>query len=92
MPLSSITDALAQYNANIPWFGSQAAATAALEAIQFLLINRAQRMGDHGQDLNYESLNTEKAALEKFLGATAPRAFGRSRVNRARFGGTAGIG
>lgn len=87
MALSSISAALAQYNASIPWHVSQATATAALEAVQYLLVNRAQRAGDRGSELNYESLEKEKEALEKFLGATAPRAFGRSRLNPAIFRG-----
>lgn len=90
-PLASIPAALAQYNANIPWHTSQAAATAALEAIQYLLINRAQKMGDHGSEINYESLTSVKNDIQQFLGATAPRAFGRSRTNTARFCGRSSI-
>lgn len=86
MALASIDDALAQYNANIPWYLSQAAAQACLEAVQYLLINRAQKQGDRGSEMNYESLAKEKTAIETFLGAAAPRAFGRSRINVARFG------
>jgi hypothetical protein len=77
--LTTPAGALAQYNANLSWQSSEASATAALEAVRFLLLNRAQVQADMGSSLNYASLESEKAALEKFLGATAPRAFGRSR-------------
>lgn len=86
MALASIQAALAQYNANIPWHVSKSAAMAALEAVQYLLINRPQHGSDQGADMNFESLAGEKASLEKFLGATAPRAFGRSRRVSASFG------
>lgn len=87
MALSSITDALTQYNANLSWQTSQSSAAAALEAVRFLLVNRAQQSGDQGSTLNYESLQKESEKLEKFLGATSPRAFGRSRRVTAAFGG-----
>lgn len=79
MSLSSVSDALAQYNANLSWQTSQASAMLALEAIRFLLANRPQRMDDQGSSINYESLQTQATKLETFLGATAPRTFGRSR-------------
>lgn len=85
MALASISDALAQYNANLSWQNSLASAQLALEAIRFLLVNRAEKMADQGSTIDFASLNTEKAALEKFLGATSPRAFGRKRTLRAEF-------
>jgi hypothetical protein len=91
MALSSITDAINQYNANLAWNTDPAQAQLALQAVRYLLINRAQIMDDQGQKLSFESLRDEKAALEKFLGATSPRAFGRSRVNGARFCGRGGV-
>jgi len=86
-PFTSVADALAQYNANLSWQTSIASATAALEAVRYLLINRAQKFDDRGQQMMFESLNTEKTALETFLGAKTPRAFGRSRTVRQRFAG-----
>lgn len=80
MALSTIADALAQYNANLGWQTSRATAELALEAVRFLLVNRAQRMDDQGSSLNFESLADEKASIEKFLGATSSRAFGRRRT------------
>ena len=86
MALSSVQAALNQYNANAQWHLSQASATLALEAVRYLLINRAQKGGSQGDELSFESLTNEKAALEKFLGATAPRSFGRRRIVSASFG------
>jgi len=91
MSLATISDAITQYNANLGWNTSQASAQLALEAVQFLLINRAQKLDDRGSAINFESLQTEKAALEKFLGATAPRSFGRSRTCHASFSGRESI-
>lgn len=88
MSLSTIDDALTQFNANANWYGSQASAALRLEAIEFLLINRAQRLDDAGSSINYESMGTMATELRKFLGAGAPRAFGRSRrVGPAYCGG-----
>lgn len=85
MALACIDDALTQYNANIPWSGSIGAARSCLEAVQYLLINRVQSINDKNIEARYESLLDEKHALEKFLGATSPRSFGRSRRNIATF-------
>lgn len=79
MALATVSDALNQYNANLAWQSSRASAESALEAVRFLLVNRGQMVEDQGSRVNFESLTTEKAALEKFLGATSARAFGRSR-------------
>jgi hypothetical protein len=85
MALASIQAALDQYNANLSWQLSASAAQAALEAVRYLLMNRPQKQADQGSELNYESLAIESRKLETFLGVSAPRAFGRSRVNVARF-------
>lgn len=90
--ISSVADALAQYNANLGWQASQSSASLALEAVRFLLVNRAQRLDDQGSTLNFESLASEKTALEKFLGATIPRAFSRRRRVNADFGSRESIG
>lgn len=83
--MTNIGDALAQYNAALPWQSSQAAAQSALDAVRYLLIFRAQHLSDAGMQFSYETLLSEKQALEKFLGATVPRAMGRSRRNTASF-------
>ena len=81
----NIGDALTQYNAALPWQASPAAAQSALDAVRYLLLFRAQHLSDAGMQFSYETLLAEKKALERFLGATAPRAFGRSRRNTASF-------
>ena len=81
MALTDIASALAQYTASLPWQASQAAAESALDAVRFLLVNRAQHLGDSGFAMSYETLKAEKESLEKFLGVTGPRSFGRSRRN-----------
>jgi len=85
MAITDITSALAQYNAALPWQSSQSSAQSALDAIRYLLIFRAQHLSDSGTQFSYETLLEEKKSLERFLGATAPRAFGRSRRNTASF-------
>ena len=85
MPITDIASALAQYAANLQWQGSQASATLALEAARYLSVFRIQQLSDAGMSFSYESLLAEKQALERFLGATAPRAMGRSRRNTASF-------
>lgn len=91
MALSTVADALAQYNANLSWHTNQASAELALEAVRYLLVNRAIRKSSQGDQIDYASLESEKTALEKFLGASSPRSFGRSRVNTARFAGRSSI-
>jgi hypothetical protein len=83
--MTNIGDALAQYNAALPWQNSQAQAQSALDAVRYLLLFRAQHLSDAGMQFSYETLLAEKKDLERFLGATAPRAFGRSRRNTASF-------
>ena len=84
MAISDIPSALAQYNANLDWQNNPASADLALQAIRYLFVNRAQRVGDVGSIFDYESLKSEKEALEKFLGAT-PRSNGRFRRVAATF-------
>ena len=91
MGFSNIGDALSAYNAALPWQQSRSAAQTCLDAIRYLLLFRAQHLSDAGMQFSYETLLAEKKALERFLGATAPRAFGRSRRNTASFQ-TGGIG
>lgn len=77
--ITSVTEALAQYAAALPWQASRTAAESALDAVRYLLVHRAQTLSDAQTTFSYQSLESEKASLEKFLGATAPRAHGRSR-------------
>jgi hypothetical protein len=91
MAIADIPSALAQYAATLPWQASLASAQSALAAIEYLLVNRLQHLTDSATSMSYETLQSEKKALEKFLGATAPRAFGRSRRNGVSFS-SGGIG
>ena len=85
MSIVSIQDALTQYAAALPWQSSRANAQSALDAVRYLLVNRVQHLGDSQTQMSYQTLESEKKAIEKFLGVTAPRAFGRSRCTRASF-------
>jgi len=76
---STLADALAQYNDNLDWEGNITKATAALEAIRFLLVNRAKSIGRNDRTINYESLLDEKRRLEEFV------KLNKSTVNRAPF-------
>ena len=85
MAITDIPSALAQYAATLPWQQSRDRAELALDAVRYLLLNRIQHLSDAPTSMSYESLESEKKALERFLGATAPRSFGRSRRVGARF-------
>ena len=90
--ITDIPSALLQYTNNLAWEGSTATAQAALQAVRYLLVNRAQAMNHQQTNLNYESLESEKKKLEVFLGIGSPRAFGRSRRVGMAFGDTGGLG
>ena len=82
-----ITDragALLQYNQNSNWQDSLDSARLALEAVRWLLVNQDASLSTGGKSIttNIGMLTQEKANLEKFLGATQPRAFGRTRFVR----------
>lgn len=82
---STLTDALAQYNNNLAWEGNATKATDALEAIRWLLVNRAQTIGEAGVNLNYAGLEQEKERLKAYVatvGAASSRApFTQGRAN-----------
>lgn len=83
--ITDVATALAQYSAALPWQASQAAAESALDAIRYLLVARVQHLQEGETGLTYESLESEKRAIEKFLGVAVPRSMGRGRRNRASF-------
>ncbi len=64
---SRISDALAQYNDNLAWDGSVAKAKLALEAIRFLIANRALIKRDDSVYLSFADLAREKEILEAFV-------------------------
>ena len=57
---STLSDALDQYKDNLLWEGNITKAQNCLEAIRFLLVNRAQSKTINGRTSNYESLISEK--------------------------------
>ena len=71
MALATLAEALAQYNANLDWEGSPAKAALALQAVRWLLVNRATLMQDGGTQLQYDSLASEKRSLEAYVRATS---------------------
>lgn len=96
MAITDVASALAQYNANLNWNTSQAAAQLALEAIRYLIVNQPQSYSTGvGQSItkNLSQLENEKQSLEKLLGV-GPRAFGRCRRVGVDYDayGIAGIG
>jgi len=64
---STLADAEAQYLNNLGWEGDMQKASAALEAIRFLLLMRPSRWSISGRSIDYESLLDEKQRLEKFV-------------------------
>lgn len=65
---STAAQAIAQYNDNLRWWDSQAKAQNLLEAVLWLLANRAQVMADRGATLNYSSLEKLREQLERKTG------------------------
>jgi hypothetical protein len=79
MSIASIGAALALVNSNLPPWQSQASAQSFLNGAAYLQINRAQHLEETTTIINFESLECQVKAANQFLGASAPRAFGRSR-------------
>lgn len=68
MALSDVQQAYQQYVSALPWEQSTASALLALEALEYLWLHRAQAIGAGETQLTYERLETELAAIRKFLG------------------------
>jgi len=83
MSIASIDDAIAQYVASLPWEASETAARAALEALEYLYLHRAQVVGGGAANFSYERIETELAAIRRYLGYDARAARG-SRWRRVR--------
>ena len=64
---SSITDAIAQYNDNLLWEGDAAKSRSCLEAIRFILANRALRMASDSESFDFESLQAQAQKIEGYL-------------------------
>ena len=91
MSIASIGAALALVNSNLPPWGSIASAQQFLNGAVYLQINRVQSVEETTTRIDYESLESNVCAARTFLGATTPRAFGRTRRVTAipRVGGIA---
>jgi len=81
--LTSVQQAYSQYTAALPWEQSTASALLALEALEYLWLHRAQAIGAGETQITYERLETEIAAIRKFLGYDR-RASGGSSWRRVR--------
>lgn len=64
---STLADALGQYNDNLLWDESATKAQNALEAIRWLLANRAQNMESTEHKQEYASMSAEKTRIESYL-------------------------
>ena len=71
MAYTTIAEALAAYNANLDWDDSPAKAAICLQAIRFLLVNRAQMQSVAGASLNFAALEQEHDRLQDFVRATS---------------------
>jgi len=67
---STLADALAQYNDNLSWQGNTAKAALALEAIRWLLVNRARVISDGNTRLDFSELAEEKRKLEEYVASS----------------------
>jgi len=83
MAISSIQAAWAQYDASLPWEQSQEAALSALEALEYIYARRAQTIAGGSLNVSYERIETELAAIRRYLGYDARAARG-SRWRRVR--------
>jgi len=78
---STVATALAQYNDNLAYDGNLTKALAALEAVRFLLMNRAKIMSEGAANLHFEELAEERKRLVAFVNAASTTA----RTNRSSF-------
>ena len=74
--------ALAQYNSNLGWHTDRTKAELCLEAIRWLIVNQPASYSIAGRSIqkNLTQLEDERRNLERFIGATQVRAFGRRRM------------
>ena len=65
---TTLAEAKAQYNNNLDWEGDITKATAAIEAVRWLLVNRPTSTAAHdGRQMSFETLQQEKEKLEDFI-------------------------
>jgi hypothetical protein len=82
MALTTLAEALTQFNENILWMGSQSKAQLFYEAAVWLDVNRPARTSDGGASVDYDGLKPHIDKVEAYLKAVNP--------NRASF--TRGVG
>ncbi len=79
-----MANALAQYNDNLSWEGDSTKASAFLEAIRWLLVNRPQSSSIQGRSVNYTVLEAQQvrvqAYVDKFSGSVSRASFVRGRA------------
>lgn len=84
--ITSKAQADAQFDANANWYDSDAAARLRLEAVEWMIVHRADHRQDQSASLSFESLQSMAETLRAQIGAGVPRANGRSRTSTAMFG------
>lgn len=83
--VSTQTEALAQLNNNLAWEGNPTKAADCLEAVRWLLFNRAQSMSTDGRSLNYEELKEQEKKISEYVAAVGTAAMaGRRSFTQAR--------
>jgi len=76
---STLANALDQYNDNLSWEGDISKATAALEAVRYILANRPKIIASGERNVNFESLAAEQEKLQTFVSRAG------ANVNRSVF-------
>lgn len=71
---STFDDAMAQLNANLAWEGSPSKAADALEAVRWLLFNRAKVSMRQTSQMQFESLADLEKRLSSYVGSVSPTA------------------
>lgn len=69
--LSTLDDALGQYNDNLAWDGNITKAQNALEAVRWILANRPRIIATNNRTVNFDSFSDEKKLLEAFINSTS---------------------
>lgn len=71
MAYTTVSEALAAYNANLDWDNDPAKAAICLQAVRFLLMNRAMMQSVAGASLSFADLAHERDRLEEFVQITS---------------------
>lgn len=78
---STYDDAMAQLSNNLSWEGSATKAAAALEAVRWLMFNRAQASTRQGSGITFEKLESLEKRLADYVASSSTTA----RANRSPF-------